>query len=151
MPELPAIRDEKPAVPPERLPVFEDDTPGDNADEDDDLFERPKIKLTDVGGMEAVKRRLHLSFLGPLRNPQIREIYGKSLRGGMLLYGPPGCGKTYIARATAGELGAKFHSVGLADCLRHVGGLKLKKIYSDSSSVRDASLRQLSFSMRSML
>ena len=39
------------------------------------------------------------------------------LQGGLLLFGPPGCGKTFIARATAGELGAKFLSVGLSDVL----------------------------------
>jgi AAA+ superfamily predicted ATPase len=79
--------------------------------------ERPAITLRDVAGMEAVKRRLQVAFLGPLRNPEMRKMYGKSLRGGLLLYGPPGCGKTFIARATAGELGAKFVSVGLSDVL----------------------------------
>jgi len=101
---------------PQRVPIDREDKP-DEREDDEDLFERPKIKLTDVGGMDTVKRRLHVSFLGPLRNPRIREIYGKSLRGGLLLYGPPGCGKTFIARATAGELGARFISVGLADVL----------------------------------
>src|SRR5438477_10971954 len=67
--------------------------------------------------MEYVKRRLDIAFLGPMRNPDLRKAYGKSLRGGLLLYGPPGCGKTYIARATAGELGARFLSVGLSDVL----------------------------------
>jgi len=82
----------------------------------DDL-ERPEVTLADVGGMEQVKRRLQTAFLGPMRNPQLRSMYGKSLRGGLLLYGPPGCGKTFIARATAGELGARFLAVGLADVL----------------------------------
>src|SRR5262249_3448908 len=49
------------------------------------------IRLADVGGMADVKRRLELAFLGPLRNPQLRAMYGKSLRRGLLLYGPPGC------------------------------------------------------------
>ena len=52
-----------------------------------------------------------------MRNPDLRKAYGKSLRGGLLLYGPPGCGKTFIARATAGELGARFLGIGLSDVL----------------------------------
>ena len=79
--------------------------------------EPARITLRDVGGMEEVKRRLNLAFLAPMRNPELRRMYGKSLRGGLLLYGPPGCGKTFIARAVAGELGARFLSVGLADVL----------------------------------
>lgn len=79
--------------------------------------ERSSITLADVGGMTAVKERLTSAFLAPLRNPELRALYGKSLRGGLLMYGPPGCGKTFIARAVAGELGAKFISVGLADIL----------------------------------
>jgi AAA+ superfamily predicted ATPase len=75
------------------------------------------VRMADVGGMENVKRRLQVSFLGPMRNPDLRAAYGKSLRGGLLLFGPPGCGKTYIARALAGELDARFISVGLADIL----------------------------------
>ena len=77
----------------------------------------PPIMLKDVAGMETVKRRLNLAFLAPLRNPDLRRTFGKSLRGGLLLYGPPGCGKTFLARATAGELGAKFMPVGIADVL----------------------------------
>lgn len=85
----------------------------------DDDFEATTstIKLSDVAGMDEVKRRLDLAFLAPMRNPEVRRMYGKSLRGGLLLYGPPGCGKTFIARATAGELGARFMSIGLSDVL----------------------------------
>lgn len=79
--------------------------------------ERPDVRLADVAGMQHVKQRLELAFLGPMRNPEMRRLYGKSLRGGLLLYGPPGCGKTFIARAVAGELGAAFLSIGLADVL----------------------------------
>ncbi|MEU5945425.1 ATP-binding protein [Micromonospora sp. NPDC047465] len=75
------------------------------------------IRLADVGGMSAVKERLELAFLGPLRNPQLRKMYGKSLRGGLMLYGPPGCGKTFLARAVAGEMGAKFISLSIVDVL----------------------------------
>lgn len=79
--------------------------------------EKTTLKLADVAGMEQVKRRLNLAFLAPLRNPDMMKMYGKSLRGGLMLYGPPGCGKTFIARATAGEMGARFVSIGLSDVL----------------------------------
>ena len=79
--------------------------------------ESTDLKLSDVAGMEEVKRRLNLSLLAPLKNPEMMRLYGKSLRGGLMLYGPPGCGKTFIARAVAGEMGAKFIAVGLSDVL----------------------------------
>ncbi len=88
------------------------------------------IYLKDVGGMEAVKKRLELSFLAPLKNPELMKAYGKSVRGGLLLYGPPGCGKTYIARALAGELGARFITIGLNDILDMYMGESEKKLHN---------------------
>ena len=79
--------------------------------------ERATVRLADVGGMREVKERIVVSFLAPMQNPKMRKLYGKSLRGGILLYGPPGCGKTFIGRAIAGEMGAQFINVGLADVL----------------------------------
>jgi AAA+ superfamily predicted ATPase len=76
---------------------------------------RTGLRLADVAGMAEVKARLDAAFLAPMRNPDLRKLYGKSLRGGLLLYGPPGCGKTFIARAVAGELGARFMAVSFAD------------------------------------
>ncbi|MFJ3700744.1 MULTISPECIES: 26S protease regulatory subunit [Streptomyces] len=82
-----------------------------------DVEEPGTVRLADVGGMQDVKDRLEAAFLAPLRNPELRKLYGKSLRGGLLLYGPPGCGKTFVARAVAGELGAAFLSVSVNDVL----------------------------------
>ena len=90
-----------------------DDEPSDM----DHLVETSDTTLADVAGLEDVKRRLNLAFLAPMKNPEMMKLYGRSLRGGLLLYGPPGCGKTYIARAVAGELGARFVSIGLSDVL----------------------------------
>uniref|UniRef100_UPI001BDDC431 ATP-binding protein n=1 Tax=Pseudonocardia lacus TaxID=2835865 RepID=UPI001BDDC431 len=84
---------------------------------EDVLHSTPPVRLADVGGMEQVKERLELSFLGPMRNPEMAKAFGKGLAGGLLLYGPPGCGKTFLARAVAGELGAGFSEVGISDVL----------------------------------
>ena len=75
------------------------------------------VTFEDVGGLQEVKRRIELAFLAPLRQPDLYRAYGRSIHGGLLLYGPPGCGKTHIARATAGEVGARFTSIGLVDVL----------------------------------
>jgi SpoVK/Ycf46/Vps4 family AAA+-type ATPase len=75
------------------------------------------VTLADVGGLEDVKQRLDQSFLAPMRNPDLRRQYGAHLRGGLMLWGPPGCGKTFLARAVAGELGARFVSIGLHQVL----------------------------------
>ena len=91
--------------------------------------ELPGVTLADVGGMEQVKERLNAAFLAPLQNPELRAMYGKSLRGGLLMYGPPGCGKTYIARAIAGELGARFLPLGVADVLEKWIGSSERNIH----------------------
>lgn len=85
-------------------------------------LERPRLSLADVGGMAQAKQRLEASFLAPLRNPELRRMYRKSLRGGLLMYGPPGCGKTYLARALAGELQAGFIIVQITDILDQLVG-----------------------------
>ena len=96
-----------------------DDEPDPIAGDEDRVVdvETSSIRLADVGGMTDVKKRLELAFLAPLRNEKLRSLYGKSLRGGLLLYGPPGCGKTFLAKAVAGEMGAKFATVSLVDVL----------------------------------
>lgn len=91
--------------------------------------ERSTLTLADVGGMQDVKKRLNAAFLAPMRNEALRTAYAKSLRGGLLLYGPPGCGKTFIARALAGELGARFMSVTLSDVLDQYLGNSEKNIH----------------------
>jgi transitional endoplasmic reticulum ATPase len=64
--------------------------------------------LSQVAGMDELKNQLTHEVLGPLRNPELFRRYRVALPNGILFYGPPGCGKTYIARALAEELGWHF-------------------------------------------
>lgn len=81
------------------------------------FLQKPDINFADVGGMDGVKKEIELKIIKPLLHPELYKAYGKKTGGGILLYGPPGCGKTYIAKATAGQVSAKFISVTLNDIL----------------------------------
>ena len=98
---------------------------GSTTNGDDDVFdeysmyfmEKPKVKFEDVGGMQRIKNEISLKIIQPLKNPELYKAFGKKIGGGILLYGPPGCGKTFIAKAAAGEIDAKFINIGLHDIL----------------------------------
>ena len=97
--------------------------PGEAEDEEEEselskrFLVKPDINFADVGGMENIKKEIDLKIIKPLQHAELYKAYGKKTGGGILLYGPPGCGKTYIAKATAGEVNAKFISIGLNDIL----------------------------------
>ncbi|MDJ1370114.1 ATP-binding protein [Gulosibacter molinativorax] len=99
--------------------------------------ERPRVRLTDVAGMHEVKQHLEAAFLGPMRNPELARMYGQVARGSLLMYGPPGCGKTFIARAIAGELGANFLHVTLADIMGPYWGETEKAIHAVFQQARE--------------
>ena len=80
-------------------------------------IEQPKLNFADIGGMESVKEEIRMKIIHPLKNPALFKAYGKKIGGGVLLYGPPGCGKTLLSRATAGEIRANFISIGIHQIL----------------------------------
>lgn len=103
---------------------------GDKSDEDDshprggtafDLgladFEKPKLNFAGVGGMEALKEEIRMKIIYPLQHAELFKAYDKKIGGGVLLYGPPGVGKTLISKATAGEIKANFIALGLHQIL----------------------------------
>jgi SpoVK/Ycf46/Vps4 family AAA+-type ATPase len=78
---------------------------------------RERIRFADIAGMADLKRTIRLQIIEPFLKPGLFAKFKKRAGGGILLYGPPGCGKTMMARAVATECRAEFMSVGISDVL----------------------------------
>jgi transitional endoplasmic reticulum ATPase len=116
-------------APAEKLaPVPDENTEGDqplavlatSAGDAPDIYSEPnlpKITFDDIGGMADVIERIRMNIIYPFKNPEVFKKFKKKPGGGILMYGPPGCGKTHIARATAGECGATFMAISITDIL----------------------------------
>lgn len=100
-------------------------------------IERPKINFDDVGGMQKVKEEINIKIILPLQHPELYKAYGKSIGGGILLYGPPGCGKTLLARATAGQVKSSFITVGISDILDMYIGSSEQRLHQMFEMARD--------------
>lgn len=99
-------------------------------DEPEVPAERPEKGFESVGGMDTVKDEIRVKIIYPLQHADMYAAYGKKIGGGILLYGPPGCGKTHLARATAGEVSATFFSVGINEVLDMWIGNSEKNLHS---------------------
>lgn len=75
------------------------------------LVEKPNVKWDDVGGLEKVKARLREAVEAPLKHPEVFTEMGIRSPKGVLLFGPPGTGKTMLAKAVATESEANFISI----------------------------------------
>lgn len=116
---------------PEKL----DKKPSEDQAEDEEVkkwqvAEIPKIKFSDVAGLEDVKKAITIRMINPIKFPDKYKLYGKKTGGGVLLYGPPGTGKTMIAKAIANEVGAKFYAVKGSDIVSKWVGDSEKNINS---------------------
>lgn len=115
-------------------PVLSKSAEGDRAELRDDWadqFDWGDLRVTfdDVAGLADVKRQIHLRIIAPYKDPEVYAAFGRDAGGGLLLYGPPGCGKTFIARATAGELGARFCAVSIHEVLDKYHGETEKAVH----------------------
>jgi transitional endoplasmic reticulum ATPase len=104
-----------------------------------DAVELGGLTLADVGGMEELKQTLTETVLWPLTYPDAFTRLGIEAPRGILLYGPPGCGKTYIVRAVAGEGHANVLSVKGSELLNKWVGESEKNVRELFRRARQAS------------
>ena len=132
---LGAARALDPALAKEMEPIALSASPGDDraeASPEGEIVsaERPTLTFAEVGGLETVKEQIRLKIIYPFQRPELYRAYGKKAGGGILMYGPPGCGKTLLARATAGEVHAHFIHVGINDVLDMYHGETERKLHA---------------------
>ncbi len=89
-----------------------------------------KVLFSDVGGLEDVKKIIRRRIITPFEKPSLFQKFRRKVGGGVLLYGPPGCGKTLMARATAGEANATFINVAISDVLDMYIGESERKLHA---------------------
>ncbi|MDJ0835559.1 MAG: ATP-binding protein [Acidobacteriota bacterium] len=92
--------------------------------------EEEKVTFADVGGLDGIKKQIEKRIILPFQKPSIFQRFKKRVGGGILLYGPPGCGKTLLARATAGECDAQFFNVAIQDVLDMYIGESERKLHA---------------------
>ncbi|MFC1697648.1 ATP-binding protein [Nanoarchaeota archaeon] len=78
-------------------------------------LKKTKLSFKDIGGLDELKEEIRMKIIMPFLHPEIFKYYKKNIGGGILMYGPPGCGKSLIAEATAGEAGVAYFHVKASD------------------------------------
>jgi transitional endoplasmic reticulum ATPase len=97
---------------------------------------RPKHSFAEIGGMDELKERIRLSIILPLLQPELAAKYGRRAGGGMLFYGPPGCGKTLLAKAAAGEANVPFFALEIPEVLSKWLGESEQRIHQFFENAR---------------
>jgi len=117
--------------------ALEDSMDGDVAQFDPHKTKkRESITFSGVAGMENVKEAIRTDIIYPFQHPEIYEKYNKKAGGGILLFGPPGCGKTYIAKATAGEIDAQFYSISIHELISTYSGVGERTLHDSFEMAR---------------
>ncbi len=93
-------------------------------------YKQNSTDFSDVVGLENIKKQIHKKIILPFQKPSLFQRFKKKVGGGVLLYGPPGCGKTLLARATAGECNASFFNIELSDILDMYIGESEQKLHA---------------------
>ena len=88
------------------------------------------ITFANVAGMDEVKEAIRTDIIYPFQHPEMYAKYNNQTGGGILMFGPPGCGKTYIARASAGEINAEFVSASIHELLSSFAGAGERSLHN---------------------
>ena len=102
---------------------------GEGKGADIKMLQKPNMTFVDVAGMKKMKEEIREAVVYPMMNPDLARKYGKLGGGGILMYGPPGCGKTFIVKAAAGECSSGFINAKLSDLLDMYVGNTEKNIH----------------------
>lgn len=121
---------EKPSARPNKLPN------GGASDREEDKAKKsqffaseiPSTTLDDVAGLEDVKKQIRLRVIAPMKNPGLYDKYMDDAGCQILMYGPPGCGKSFVAEAIAGELGCAYAILSASELLEKYVGEGSKKV-----------------------
>lgn len=95
-----------------------------------------KVTFDDVGGLGDLKKTIEMKIIKPFMNPGLFAKFRKKAGGGILLYGPPGCGKTFIAKATAGECHANFYPIHISEILDPYVGVSEQNLHHAFETAR---------------
>jgi ribosome biogenesis ATPase len=98
---------------------------------------RPTVRYSDLGGIEGILQDVREIIERPLTHPEIFEWLGTQMPRGVLLHGPPGCGKTQLATAIAGELGVSFLQISAPEVVSGMSGeseAKIRQLFQDAKA-----------------
>jgi AAA+ superfamily predicted ATPase len=102
------------------------------------LDDHERIDFAAVGGLDDVKKAVTRLIILPYQRPELYITYGRGSGGGVLMYGPPGCGKTMVARATAGECGLPFVNVRIERVLDPHFGVSEQNLHAAFEDARSS-------------
>ncbi len=103
-------------------------------------LDRVRAETTDfseVVGLDKIKKQIDKKIILPFQKPSLFSRFRKKIGGGVLLFGPPGCGKTLLARATAGEVNASFFNIEISDVLDMYIGESERKLRAIFDKARE--------------